>query len=421
MEKTGACDQTQTGYSCEKIRSQLSEYFQTAYFSVICTGNLIILMNCQPTGHHFTLTERMQYLSSGTKYDSCNQSAVCHAFGPDGRCIQLYKTLLTNYCSGECTYCPNRCERDVRRVSLSPEEITRITWSFYRKNAIEGLFLSSGVIGEPEITSQKQLEVATLLRKQGFKGYMHIRLMPGTPRYLLEQIAEVANKFGVNAETTCKSYYSEICPNFDYRNDVIQRLKWTSDIIAKKRREFRGTNRIVGANDTQFVVGAVDESDSDIISTVYDFMNKYALRRPYFMSFDPVPDTPLSGKFSSPKWREQRLYQISFLLKEYGMKADDFELIYDDNGYLLNADPKLELAKANADMFPVDVNSASYSDLLRVPGIGPISATRILHSRPLREECELMRMGVIIGRARPFIRMQGKSQTSLADFEVICA
>ncbi|MBP2030930.1 putative DNA-binding helix-hairpin-helix protein [Methanohalophilus levihalophilus] len=378
-------------------------------------------MNEQPSGHHFTLTERMQFLSSGTKYDSCNQSAVCHAFGPDGRCIQLYKTLLTNYCSGECTYCPNRCERDVTRVSLSPEEITKITWSLYRKNAIEGLFLSSGVIGEPELTSQKQLEVATLMRQQGFNGYIHLRLMPGTPKYLLEQIAEVANKFGVNAETTNKSNYSEICPNFDYQNDVLQRLNWTDKIIQKKRREFRGTNRIVGANDTQFVVGAVNEPDSEIVNTVSDFMENYSLRRPYFMSFDPVPDTPLFGNTPSPQWREQRLYQVSFLLKEYGIKADDFDMVYDENGFLSNSDPKLELAKANRDMFPVDVNSASFSDLIRVPGIGPISADRILHSRPLFEEKELTRMGVVVGRARPFIRIHGKSQASLSDFLGACS
>ncbi|MDK2892636.1 radical SAM protein [Methanohalophilus sp.] len=373
------------------------------------------------SGHHFSLTERMKYLSSGTKYDSCNQSAICHAFGPDGRCIQLYKTLLTNYCSGECTYCPNRCERDVTRVSLSPDEITKITWSFYRKNAIEGLFLSSGVIGEPEITSQKQLEVATLLRQQGFKGYIHLRLMPGTPKYILDQIAEVANKFGVNAETTNKSNYSEICPNFDYQNDVLQRLHWTDRIIRKKRKEFRGTNRLVGANDTQFVVGAVNEPDSEIVNTVSEFMKKYSLRRPYFMSFDPVPDTPLSENRPSPLWREQRLYQVSYLLKEYGIKADDFDVVYDEHGFLSNSDPKLELAKANRDMFPVDINSASFSDLIRVPGIGPISADRILRSRPLFEEKELTRMGVVVGRARPFICINGKSQASLSDFLEACS
>jgi predicted DNA-binding helix-hairpin-helix protein len=378
-------------------------------------------MNDQPSGKHFTLNERIQYLSSGTKYDSCNQSAVCHAFGPDGRCIQLYKTLLTNYCSGECTYCPNRCERDVTRVSLSPEEIARITWSFYRKNTIEGLFLSSGVIGDPENTSLKQLKVATLLRNQGFKGYIHLRLMPGTPAYLLEEIAEVANKFGVNAETTCKSSYSEICPNFDYTNDVLQRLKWTSEIIAEKRRDFRGKGRLVGANDTQFVLGAAEEPDSALIKTVSDFMDKYALRRPYFMSFDPVPDTPLSSRSPAPKWRERRLYQASFLLKEYGIKAGDFDPIYDDSGYLMNADPKMELARTNADMFPVDVNSASYTDLLRVPGIGPVSAKRIMHSRPVQDARELMRMGVVIGRARPFIRLRGMSQASLSDFSGVCA
>lgn len=365
--------------------------------------------------------ERMRILSEGTKYDSCNQSAVCHAFGPDGRCIQLYKTLMTNACSGECTYCPNRCGRDSARASLTPEEIVKITWSFYRRNAIEGLFLSSGVIGDAEKTAEKQLEVASLLRSQGFTGYIHMRVMPGTPRYLLEEIASYANKFGVNAETTSTLNYSEICPNFDYKNDVLQRLQWTRDLIRQKRREegFRG--RIIGANDTQFVVGAVDESDREIIGTVETFMDKYELRRPYFMSFDPVPCTPLEKKEASPLWREVRLYQTSYLLKDYGLTANDLDMVLDDNGFLPDEDPKMLLASCSCDMFPVDINHASREELLRVPGIGPVGASRILKSRPISCEKELLRMGVVLGRARPFIHINGKRQTSLFSFGGVVA
>ncbi|WP_406656148.1 radical SAM protein [Methanolobus sp. ZRKC2] len=366
--------------------------------------------------HHMTLMERMKILSEGTKYDSCNQSAVCHAFGPDGRCIQLYKTLLTNTCSGECTYCPNRCGRHSTKASLTPEEITKITWSFYRKNAIEGLFLSSGVIGDAERTAEKQLEVAKLLRSQGFTGYIHMRVMPGTPLYLLEEIADYANKFGVNAETTSSVNYSEICPNFDYKSDVLQRLKWTRDLINKKRKEIGYGGRIVGANDTQFVVGALSEPDRDIVRTVDKFMDKYELRRPYFMSFDPVPSTPLENIPSSPKWREIRLYQTSYLLKDYGLKAFDFDAVYDDNGFLLDTDPKMLLAQSNPERFPVDINSASMGDLLLVPGIGPVGANRIIRSRPVSSEKELMRMGVVISRARPFIEINGNRQTNLFSF-----
>lgn len=363
--------------------------------------------------HHFTLTERMQILSEGTKYDSCNQSAVCHAFGPDGRCIQLYKTLLTNACSGECTYCPNRCGRQSTRTSLSPEEIAKITWSFYRRNAVEGLFLSSGISGDVERTAQKQLEVAALLRKQGFTGYIHIRVMPGTPLYLLEEIAEYANKFGVNAEATSAGNYSEICPDFDYRNDVLLRLKWTRDLIHRKRKGCGGGN-IIGSNDTQFVVGAQEESDLELIRTVGRFMQEYELRRPYFMSFEPVPSTPLEGRPASPKWREMRLYQTSYLLKDYGMKVSD--IIYDDEGFLPDKDPKLMLALSDRERFPVNVNSASRNELLLVPGIGPICAERIIGSRPISSEKELMRMGVVISRARPFIEINGRRQTDLSSF-----
>lgn len=366
--------------------------------------------------HHMTLMERMRVLSEGTKYDSCNQSAVCHAFGPDGRCIQLYKTLMTNACSGECTYCPNRCGRDALRATLSPEEIVRITWSFYRRNTIEGLFLSSGVIGDAERTAEQQLEVARLLRSQGFTGYIHIRVMPGTPKYLLEQIADCANKFGVNAETTSSVNYSEICPNFDYQSDVLQRLQWTRDLIKIKRREAGFGGRVIGANDTQFVVGALQESDREIIGTVDSFMDRYELRRPYFMSFDPVPSTPLENNDPSPLWREVRLYQTSYLLKDYGLRASDLDPVLDDNGFLFDADPKMLLASCSPEMFPVDINSAGRDALLRVPGIGPVGADRIIRSRPVSSEKELSRMGVVLARARPFIEINGKKQTNLFSF-----
>jgi len=366
--------------------------------------------------HHFTLSERMNILSAGTKYDSCNQGAVCHAFGPDGRCIQLYKTLLTNSCAGECTYCPNRCGRESTKASLSPEEIAKITWSFYRRNAVEGLFLSSGIIGDAEKTAEKQLEVATLLRDQGFTGYIHMRMMPGTPKHLLEEIADYANKFGVNAETTNSVNYSEICPNFDYNNDVLQRLQWTRDLINKKRKEVGYGGKIIGANDTQFVVGALSEPDRDIVRTVDNFMDKYELRRPYFMSFDPVTATPLENNDPSPAWREIRLYQTSFLLKDYGLKSFDFDAVYDDSGFLSDHDPKLLIAQAHPERLPVDINSASMAELLLVPGIGPVGARRIVQSRPLLSEKELLRLGVVLSRARPYIEINGGRQLKLASF-----
>ncbi len=374
-----------------------------------------------PGEAHKTLTERMHYLASGTKYDSCNQSAVCHAFAPDGRCIQLYKTLLTNYCSGECTYCPNRCARDTPRVSLSPDEIVKIVWSFYRRNAVEGLFLSSGVIGDAENTSEKQLEVARKLRAQGFQGYIHMRLMPGTPKYLLEEIADVANKFGVNAETINSIDYSEVCPNFDYNKDVLQRLKWTKELIIEKRKEAGYGGHVIGSNDTQFIVGAIVEPDRDIIQTVGKFMDKYDLRRPYFMSFDPVPETPLEHNDPSPQWREVRLYQISYLLKDYGLKAKDLDGIYTDTGFLKDQDPKVLLAQCNPEMFPIDINNASLQELLLVPGIGPMSASRIIQARPLNCEQDLARMGVSITRARPYIKIKGRYQTNLSVFMEVCS
>jgi len=358
----------------------------------------------------------MRILSEGTRYDSCNSTTLCHTFTPDGRCIQLYKTLMTNRCSGECLYCPNRCGRDVTRVSLSPDEIVRITWDFYRRNAIEGLFLSSGIVGDPERTTQKQIDVIRALRNSGFPGYIHVRMMPGAPRDLIREVSLHANKFGVNAETTCRSRYDEICPNFDYDIDILRRMSWTYENVRRRRIEVRYGEGIVGSNDTQFVVGATGEPDREIISTIERFTGTYGLRRPFFMSFDPVAGTPLEAGTASPLWRETRLYQTSYLMKSYGLRCKDLEPILSDNGFLPDEDPKMVMARLNKDLFPLDINTANYQELLRVPGIGPTTANRILRCRPITAYAQLDAMGVVIRRARPFIKVGNKLQASLEAF-----
>lgn len=365
-----------------------------------------------------SLAERVRILSEATKFDSCNQTAVCHTFTPDGRCIQLYKTLLSNKCSQECLYCPNQHNRDVARTSLTPEEIVKITLHFYQKNAVEGLFLSSSITGDPEQTSERQLEVVELLREKGFRGYIHVRLMPGVPRHLLEEISLHANKFGVNSEVTTRCGYQELCPNFDYQKDVLTRLQWTHEFIEKRRREMRDTNqhRIIGANDTQFVVGAIEESDYQLLRTTERFMKKYGLRRPYFMSFEPVPQTPLEKQAASSLWREHRLYQASYLLKDYQITAADLREILNEDENLPDEDPKQLLAEAKPDHYPVDINTATYEELLLVPGIGLKSAGRILQTRPVKDEGELARMGVRITRARQYITLCNRQQTTLQAF-----
>lgn len=365
--------------------------------------------------HYLTLKERISILSAGTKYDNCNQSSVCHAFGPDGRCIQLYKTLLSNNCSAECIFCPNRSQRSAVKTSLEPKEIAKVTWSLYRKNTIEGLFLSSGILGDPENTSYKQLEVVKLLRDEGFKGYIHVRIMPGSPKYLLAEISEHVNKFGVNAETTSSLNYSQLCPNFDYKNDILKRLKWTQKIIDQKRKT-NYMNRTIGANDTQFVVGALDETDKEIVTTMSDFMKKYGLRRPYFMSFDPVPNTPLENNYPSPKWKELRLYQLSYLLKDYNFNLHDFDPIFDEHNNVKNLDPKELIAQNKLEYFPIDINNATLNELLMIPGIGPITAKKIFYSQGIGCEADLKRLGISVTRARPYITLNGQSQTSLKSF-----
>jgi predicted DNA-binding helix-hairpin-helix protein len=193
-------------------------------------------------------------------------------------------------------------------------------------------------------------------------------------------------------------------------------MKWVHELVLKRRKEVRYGDGIVGANDTQFVIGASGEPDSEIIHTIDRFKADYGLRRPYFMSFDPVPGTPLSSNKPSPAWREIRLYQISYLLKDYGLKAKDLDTVLDDRGFLSDDDPKLLLAHCNKDIFPVDVNEAPYEDLIKVPGIGPTTAHRIIRNRPIDDYVELVNIGVVLKRARPFIKVKNKVQSRLEVF-----
>ncbi|MFH1786441.1 MAG: helix-hairpin-helix domain-containing protein [archaeon] len=354
---------------------------------------------------HLALQERIKILAEASKYDTCSVSGICHTWGPDGRCIDLYKTLSSNCCSGECTYCPNRCGRDTTRTSLSKDEIKKITWALYRGNSIEGLFLSSGIVGDAHQTTDFQIDVARELRQEGFAGYIHIRLMPGVAKSQIDEISHYADKFGINIETTSSSHYSEICPNFDYGIDAMRRMRYTEDIIKRRRRE----GRIVGANDTQFVVGAAGESDWEYLKKTERLISDFSLRRPYFMAFNSVKHTPLEKEASVPLWREHRLYQSFFLLKEYGFKASEFRQVL-AGGNLQNTDPKVLLA---GDL-TVDINSADEAELLRVPGIGPRSAYRIINSRPVHSFQELKNLGVVLKRVAPYIELNGSRQERIS-------
>jgi len=353
-----------------------------------------------------TFQEKVRVLASASRFDTCNTSGICRSFGPDGRCISLYKTLISNSCSGECTYCPNRCERDTTRASLTKAEIKNIAWGLYRANAIEGLFLSSGIRGNVDAVTEFQIEVAKELRAEGFRGYLHIRLMPGVNKDDIMEISKYADKFGVNVESVDRLHYSELCPNFDYGIDAVRRMRYTEDAIKKERK--RG--HIVGGNDTQFVVGAAGETDWEYLKTCGNFMEKFSLRKPFFMSFSPVKKTPLEKEPGSPRWREHRLYQSWFLLKQYGYRVREFKDVL-ENENLQNCDPKVLMAQ---DMC-VDVNSAKEDELLRVPGIGPLSAYRISHyNGQIRSYGELKGLGVVLKRAAPYLEVGNQKQEKLS-------
>lgn len=296
------------------------------------------------------------------------------------RAFPMVKVLLSSFCTNSCKYCALRCGRRVVRTRWNPEELVNVTLTLWCEGRVQGLFLSSSVDGDPDFVVLKEIEVAERLRQLGFTGYIHLRLMPGCSRHLVERAAQVADRIGVNLEAVSSEFFSELCPDKgDYVNDVLTRLKWCSEEANEVFSRFGGCRSGV---DTQFVVGALGENDSEYIKLAYKLLKDLKLRRVYFSGFEPIKDTPLEKVAPCPSSREYALYQASYLLKDYGFKPKDLEALLDDNGFLpRNENLKLAYAAVNRDFYPVDLGTATYHDLLKVPGIGPRTARAILFVR----------------------------------------
>jgi len=365
------------------------------------------------------LLEKLEILGSAAKYDVCATTAnrsdnrkrpwgklpssgICHSFTPDGRCISLFKVLMTNECVSDCAYCPNRFDQNIQRVSFTPEELSKLFMQFYERNYVSGLFLSSGIAINRQRTLEKMLKAIEILRYQHkFKGYIHLKVLPGASQEYIEKAVELSDRLSINAEVPNNEYLHKLSELKDFNNDIVEPMKLIDNLSQKK-------NYITQS--TQFIVGAAGEKDKEILATTNQLYKDVGLRRAYFSAFQPIKGTPLAKNNSSSVKREHRLYQADFLLRKYDFNFND--LIFEENGQLSeNIDPKLAIALNKADKFPLEINKASYHELLEVPGIGPVSAKRIIRGRKkfsIKTLNQLKNIGAVTKRAAPFITINGK-------------
>lgn len=368
--------------------------------------------------------KKLSILGEAAKYDICSSSAssghkiakasmgntvpsgICHSFTPDGRCVSLLKVLMTNECEKDCSYCPNRVQRDVPRTAFAPEELSRLFIDMYERNYVEGLFLSSGVRHGMADSIENMLKTIEIIRlRYRFGGYIHLKILPGTSEQYIIQAARLADRISLNLEAPNSKRLKELSSSKDYEKDLLLPIRKIAGIVGQTP----GTTHT-----TQFIVGAAKETDMEIMSTVNDLYTSYNLKRAYFSAFSPVSGTPLENVAPAPRIRESRLYQSDFLMRFYDFKFKDF--YFDGIGNLdLELDPKLMYAVRNPQLFPVEVNRASYEQLLRVPGIGPKSARKILDIRRqyrIKSPLELNNMGISLKRSQRFITISGKCYDS---------
>jgi len=376
------------------------------------------------------LREKLEILADAAKYDaSCASSGtekrdskgakgaigstegmgICHAYAPDGRCISLLKILLTNFCVYDCLYCVNRRSSNVRRARFTPEEVVRLTLGFYRRNYIEGLFLSSGIIRSPDHTMEQLVRVARMLREEhGFRGYIHLKTIPDADPELLAEAGRYADRLSINIEMPRETTLSELAPEKDARairrsmGDLRLRIDEAKEAKAAKLKS--APRFAPGGQSTQMIVGADGTDDKGILATSSQLYAGYRLRRVYYSAFSPIPDSSAALPLKAPPLvREHRLYQADWLMRFYGFDAGE---IVPEGGHLdLAIDPKLAWALAHRDRFPVDLNRADRESLLRVPGLGVKTVDKLIATRrhkAVRMD-DLARLGVSIAKVAPFV------------------
>ncbi len=337
--------------------------------------------------------------------------SVKTAHVPNGKNIRLLKTLLSSYCERNCRYCPFRSGRDQPRASFTPDDFARLFDSLYRAGFVEGIFLSSSIFQGSITTQDKLLATARLIRdRYHFQGYLHLKIMPGAERDQILEAMLLADRLSINLEAPHPGALATLAPQKEFNRELLQPLRWIEEIRISKPAMMAWNNKWPSST-TQFVVGAAGESDLDILATTDYLRHTAHISRAYYSSFNPFQDTPLENLPASPPQRERRLYQAFYLLEDYGFSLED--LIYQENGNLpLELDPKIAWARKNLLHHPLEINTATREELLRVPGLGPKGSHALLAARrekTLSNLNQLKSLGIHTQRAKPFILLNGKA------------
>jgi len=380
---------------------------------------------------------KLSILAEAAKYDvSCSSSGnggrrgavgntslggICHSWSDDGRCISLLKILFSNDCAFDCAYCVNRRSNDVPRASFTPRELADLVIGFYRRNYIEGLFLSSAVVGSPDDTMIQLIRTAKFLRDEyRFGGYIHAKAIPGASPRLVTALGFLADRMSVNIELPSEVSLRALAPQ-KTKESIFRPMSLIGDSIAERKEKRLVSTRslapfVPAGQSTQLIVGASPETDLSILSLAGGLYHRFGLKRVYYSAYVPVSANPLLPAITTtpPLLREHRIYQADWLLRFYGFRPDEV-LSPEQPNLDESLDPKTSWALRHLDLFPLDINRASYEELLRTPGIGVLSAKRILTARKGRrlDEDDLKKLGVVMKRARYFLACKGFSLPSL--------
>jgi len=361
--------------------------------------------------------DKLEALVGAAQFDVCGYTGIRHTSNsplrfihraalPGGGSVCLFKVLLTNVCTNDCAYCANQIGRDSRRASFKPEELAKLFMQLYTKRLVRGLFLSSAIAGNASQTMESMIKTVEILRhRYEFKDYIHLKILPGASLDCVEEGCKLATRVSVNIEAPTAQHLAKLSSKKDLYQGILEPMRWVKQLIATNEQ------LVPSGQTTQFVVGAAGETDRDILTTTGALYREMELRRVYFSAFRPVSGSRLEGLHPAFPMREHRLYQADWLLRVYGFPQQEIELALGEKGNLpLTKDPKLAIAQKQPWLFPVDINRASYDELLRVPGIGPVSAGRIIEARSEHSIFsleQLKKMGALTKRALPFIWFQG--------------
>jgi len=362
--------------------------------------------------------DKLRILAAAARFDVCGSGAletkpgdlplhfIHRAALPDGGCTSLFKVLMTNTCVNDCVYCVSAASRNVRRSAFKPEELARTFLEFNRRHLAEGLFLSSGIAECPDCAMEGIIKTVEILRhKLGFKGYIHAKMLPGASSDRIEAVCALASRVSVNIEAPTAAHLKRLSSRKNLLDGILAPMRQAQGL------QISHPQLIPAGQTTQFVVGAAGEKDSDILNTSANLYQDIGLRRIYFSAYRPILGSALEGVPAASPWRQHRLYQADWLLRIYGFSLHEVSLALDRGGNLpLKTNPKLAIARARPWLFPVDLNSASYEELLRVPGIGPLAAKRLVEMRRLRAVSsvdQLKKLRIRYREAMPYIWFKG--------------